>query len=425
MRNWTNSCPNRMHKRILLLACGLIMGHSLLAQADIQQRYPFLKLEANVLQFPAGQERMNAFFDRLEELSFSGKGQLNVLHIGGSHVQAGTLSSAMRQGMQQLHPGIAGSRGFFFPMRLAGTNQPANFSVQANGQWEGFRCSVTSHSAQWGVAGIAAETRDADARIDITAFSEDTMRCSFRRIRIFHVLGSGHFRPVVRDSSDFPDSSFTHPHGYTEFIFSAPRDRFSFELTGDSTADRFVFQGIQYLEDLPGLSYHAIGVNGASTKSYLRCADLPDQLSALSADLVILGIGINDAYGPEDSFDADAFGLRYDSLLNFFEAVNPEVVFVFMSNNDSYYKRRYPNRNALKVQQVMKRLAKERGGAYWDLTSLMGGLGSVDAWKEAGLAKKDRIHFTRAGYQLQAQLFIHAFQQEWIQQLRSKSSRRP
>ena len=105
--------------RTLLLAFVSLWGCSLLAQADIQQRYPFLKLEANELQFPAGQEKMSAFFDRLEELSFSGKGQLNVLHIGGSHVQAGTLSSAMRQGMQQLHPGIAGSRGFFFPMRLS------------------------------------------------------------------------------------------------------------------------------------------------------------------------------------------------------------------------------------------------------------------------------------------------------------------
>ena len=116
-----------MRMRILLLVVVSICGCSLLAQADLQQRYPFLKLEANVLQFPAGQEKMSAFFDRLEELSFSGKGQLNVLHIGGSHVQAGTLSSAMRQGMQQLHPGIAGSRGFFFPHALGGHQSTFEF----------------------------------------------------------------------------------------------------------------------------------------------------------------------------------------------------------------------------------------------------------------------------------------------------------
>ena len=76
-----------------------------------------------------------------------------MLHIGGSHVQAGMLSSAMRQGMRQLHPGIAGS-GFFFPMRLAGTNQPANFSVLANGQWEvsAVRSLPTAHNGEWPVS---------------------------------------------------------------------------------------------------------------------------------------------------------------------------------------------------------------------------------------------------------------------------------
>lgn len=400
----------------------LVLSISALGQQQLQNKYPFLKLEENKIQYPSGSEKMDLFWSKLEQLAFEGKGELNVLHIGGSHVQAGMLSSAMREGLQNIHPGMRGSRGFFFPLRLAHTNEPANYRVQATGNWDGFRCSVTKYEAQWGMGGVTAETTDWDAVAHIEAYVRDSVYYPFRRIRIFHVLGEEYLGPAALDSVQDLDSVFIDESGFTEFQFSKPQSSFDFKLTGDSLAKKFIWQGIQYIEDAPGISYHSIGVNGASTKSYLRCPDFADQLPAVAPDLVIFGIGINDAYMPSSSFDEEIFGKRYDSLMDMFEAANPEVVFLFMSNNDSYYRRRYPNKNAIKVQKVMKQLARQREGAYWDLTTIMGGSGSINEWKSQGLAKKDRIHFTRAGYQLQAELFLEAFQQSWSDRLRSKYS---
>lgn len=397
------------------------MGYSLQAQKALQERYPFLHTEVNHIQIPGEDGNAQRLFDKLDRLAFEGQGEVNILHIGGSHVQAGTLSSAMRKGLQELSPGLKGQRGFFFPFRLAGSNEPANFSVQANGEWEGFRCSVRRHEALWGVSGITAETYERSASAHVDAYDETEGRYAFRRIRIFHPIGPRYYRPIVTDSLLPLDTVFYDPRGFTEFRFDSLQQHFHFGLHADSGAEKFVWQGIQYLEDGPGLSYHAIGVNGASTESYLRCEMFPSQLKALAPDLVIFGIGINDAYKPLGSFDKEAFGRRYDSLMDYFEAANPEVVFLFMSNNDSYYRRRVPNTNAFEVSEVMQRLATERNGLYWDLFNIMGGLGSIDMWVDAGLARRDRIHFTGDGYRLQAALFAKAFEEMWQQMLEAKN----
>lgn len=81
---------------------------------------------------------------------------------------------------------------------------------------------------------------------------------------------------------------------------------------------------------------------------------------------------------------------------------------MFTTNNDSYFKRKYPNKKAEEVRAVMKNLAAKYGGGVWDMYGLMGGLGSVRTWEKAGLAKKDKIHFTKAGYETVGDLLFEA-----------------
>ena len=53
-------------------------------------------------------------------------------------------------------------------------------------------------------------------------------------------------------------------------------------------------------------------------------------------------------------------------------------------------------------------MAREVGGVVWDQFQLMGGLRSMEQWQRAKLAQSDRVHFTRAGYQLLGDLFYDA-----------------
>jgi lysophospholipase L1-like esterase len=70
------------------------------------------------------------------------------------------------------------------------------------------------------------------------------------------------------------------------------------------------------------------------------------------------------------------------------------------------------NDNGTAVRKAMYELAGEYNGAVWDLCELMGGNGSAEAWREAGLMKNDRLHFTREGYELLGDLLYTALMRE-------------
>jgi lysophospholipase L1-like esterase len=376
--------------------------------------YPFIKYNENVLRFPGGRDSFDTFFAKLDTLTFSGEGKLNILHIGGSHVQAGVLSNRMRENLFTLADGIKGERGFIFPYRMAHTNNPWNYKVSFTGKWEGCRNSVNRNHCPWGLSGITATTYDSLTIGSVYAFDKDSVLYSFNRVRIYHLASAESFQARL-DSSMGVDSVWTDSlAGVTTFQLDQYYDTLFFEtVKTDSAQSYFVMQGIKLESDISGLTYTSIGVNGAKVPSYLRCQYFEPQLKTVVPDLVIFGIGINDSYVPEDRFSQEEYENNYRELIGIFRNVNPNVQFLFMSNNDSYYKRRYPNPNVFKVRIAMENLAVEYGAAYWDLFEIMGGLNSVKMWNYEGLAKRDMLHFTPSGYVLQADMLFKAIRDSY------------
>lgn len=380
---------------------------------QIQKDYPFLILEKNDITFPGDSAALGHAFHKLDSLIFFGKGQVNILHIGGSHVQAGVLSNRMRNNMLSLSPDIKNERGFFFPYRLAQTNNPSNYNVTATADWEGQRCSVSYMNSQWGMSGVTATTQSPFSDVTIYA-KDDTTLYSFKKVRIYHVLDDASFKIKI-NKAHLVNHSFTDSTaGYTEFHFLEVQDTLEFSVVKtDSLQSYFTIQGVQFITDKPSLVYHSIGVNGASTKSYLRCEQFGPQLKALQPDLVIFGIGINDAYMTADLFKPADFEARYQKLMDMFTAANPKCAFLFLTNNDSYYKRRMPNPNVYKVNTSMRKLCIKNGAALWDLFEIMGGYNSIKSWENYKIAKADKIHFTKEGYELQADIMFDAFMRSY------------
>lgn len=387
-------------------------------ETDWAAEYPFLKTEKNRLQFFGDSAAFMHFYQKLDTLIFAGKGEINIVHMGGSHVQAGTLSERMRQNWLHLSPDLKQARGFFFPYKLAQTNNPSDYSVTYDGYWEGCRCALPAADCSWGVSGINASTVDTNAAFTITAYDGDSGVYAFKTLRIFYLMNDTSFqlnpefdatiRSVYRDTIA----------QFVEYHLSKPCTTFTFNLSQTHARQRgFTLQGIQYVDAKPGLTYHSLGVNGAATYSFLRCENFENQMAAIHPDLVIFGLGINDAYKPENQFSAEEYETNYDSLVAKIRSVNPDAVFIFMTNNDSYYKRRYSNPNITKVQLAMQHLSAKHQSAYWDLFEVMGGHNSIRTWERYGLAKSDKIHFTPAGYRLNADLLFEAIRQSYGQYL--------
>lgn len=404
-----------MRKLLWLVCLAWPLSASSASPDSLQERFPFLQLELNRVQFPGGEGRWALLRDKVARIRAGSGEQLHVLHIGGSHVQAGVFPDRIRDGIAALLPADRGAaRGFFFPYALAGSNGPGAIKVHATGDWQGMRRVKHPEGGPYGMSAFNACTSDPFASVHIQARAAGGA-ARFRAARIFADIGHAALRP---ESFGFvcPDTVLLDREaGFWEWRYAELQDALEFVLLPDSTlaGEGFALQGVQFIDERPAIMHHVLGMNGATLHSYLSCEGLERQLAALQPDLVILGIGVNDANAPNGRFDTLAFETRYDSMLQVFCRASPEVSFLFLTNNDTYYHKSRVNRNGLLVRDAMLRLAEREQAALWDQFEVMGGLGSIRKWQAAGLAKADRIHLTTSGYTLMAELLGTALRAEF------------
>lgn len=389
----------------------------------VEEEFSFIKYDRNKIDLQTETNRWDKLFEKFEKLAFNGTGKISVVHIGGSHVQGGFLTDKMRENLTSMVYGARGERGFVFPYEMAKSNSPKSIRAKWTGNWTGCRNSVSKDECLWGVSGISTTCYDRTASVSIAALSYDSLPYSFGSVRIYYQCS-----PNVQVQLDTTLTIHREYHdpagGFSEYTFSPAVNTLNFGYhTTDSLSSWFTFQGVYLGSSDYGITYNAIGVNGASTKSYLRCGLFDEQLATLKPDLAIFGIGVNDANVPEGDFDAALYEARYDTLITAFLQANPDACVLFVTNNDTYYQKKYPNKNALKVQDSMYRLAAKYNGAVYDLFEIMGGLGSIKQWQGAELAAADKIHLSKKGYELQADLMTIAFREAFGDYLDRKYAR--
>lgn len=373
----------------------------------IVPQYDFVQYDSNFVHFYNDSANFNTFYSKLDALISEGSGKINMMQIGGSHIQADIWSDQLRKNFQQLSPNLNGGRGFLFPYKLAKTNNPYYYEVNYTGEWQGYRNSVSKHQAVWGVSGITASTTDSVATFKINFRGDNTPYYDFKHIKIFHNTSSDSSYCIQLISDSVLSINTNYEIGYTVFELANYSDKLEFKIyKTDTTNAQFDLYGLSLENNDPGIVYNSIGVNGASTSSYLRSTLFEQHLQAIPPDLVIFCIGINDAYDP--SFCKLCYENNYDTLVTWIKNVNPNANFLFVTNNDSYYKKKYPNKRAEEAREVMIKLATKHNAGLWDMYNIMGGLGSIKMWQKHSLAKTDKIHLTTEGYQLVGNLLFSA-----------------
>lgn len=361
------------------------------------------------------------FYSRLDSMLDDG-GNVNILHIGGSHVQAGDLSGQMRVNFSRFGENTIGNRGLIFPFKVLKSNGPWNYYVQFSGDWGKSRCVSQEPDVALGLSGAAAIARDKNDSVSFD-FRGDT-RWAFSKIRIIGETTSSDVYPFIIADSDtiYYSEKETSPEAY---IFDLGNERTTFQIAFRNVSEQtpFVLRGVMPLSEREGITYSESGVNGAAVPSWLRCSKFTQDLSLLPPDLVIFGIGINDANVPVDEFDPEVFKSDYRTLIKRIQSVSPNCSFLFITNNDCYLnlprrkrrgRKKTFNPNTVKVQQAFMDLAKQYNGCVLDVYSLMGGLGSSDKWLKENLMKKDHIHFTREGYQLIGDIMYNAIVEDYF-----------
>ena len=454
----------------------------MLPMIGVAQSYPLMKElphydcinhKANRLVYCGDSAKFEQFFAKLDSLALWGEGNINILHIGGSHIQAGVFPNRMRTNFANIQPGFAASRGAIFPYTAARTNNPKNYSVSYSGEWKKCQNSRPPITETLGLMGYTISTNNTQSSITFNLNPEEFgSNWKYNKLRLLATVGDPDLMPILIVGDDtipsvYEDSSFvfrlnawaesgTITLGYVkefdrllnkynssiqsvdslfieENMDSLVTDSvYSLEIGLESdnglcaenslhsaTGEyKFSIMGLLPENDFNGITYHSMGVNGASLQSWLRCERLEEQLAFVKPDVAIMAVGINDANVPKGQFSKEMFKTRYNNLLSKIYAVNPNCAVIFITNNDCVVRvgrRSYGlNENTAIVQKAMYELATEHNAAVWDLYEIMGGLGSITVWNEVGLANKDRVHFLVPGYNLLGDMLYNAIVWEWL-----------
>lgn len=365
------------------------------------------------LYFPHNHDGITPFYKKMASHLRRGTGRINILHIGGSHVQAGYLSGRMRDNLISMYDSTShssikpGDRGVVFPFRAIGTNAPTNYSISHEGHWSASKCISQSPDAVLGISGAAAITSSENASLTLS-FNDPTW--AFEQLRVLGYSTNWTAHPVIVTENDTIYPSISDQQSGFLFHLPAPTTKCKVAFSGIGNGETFTVRGLIPISKRHGITYTESGVNGAAVPSWLRCEAFQEELMLLPPDLVVFGIGINDAATTYNDFDPEYFKQNYRQLLDRILEVNPQAAFLFITNNDCYQSvriKRY-NQNTPRVEQAFKELAEEYNGCVFNVFQIMGGPHSAGNWVSHGLMQGDRVHFTREGYHIIADLMYNA-----------------
>lgn len=404
--------PNSIFGQSRAMKKDSILLNAISIDTNAINQFPFINFDQNYFQFPAeSNPNWDYLYQNLDSMILFKDRKLQFYHIGGSHIQADIYTHDFRSFIQSNWPGLVGERGLVFPFNLARTNNPSNYRFTSSNTWSGYRSVIhRPEFLQYGITGAAISCTD--SLIDLK-FKHKKTRVSppINAIRIYHNSG------LIPYEFNFGDDEILIQSvrrcadmGYTEIRFTDPIKSLDMQFIRSTKKPfRLDLYGFELLNDLPGISYNSIGINGAGLYTYLDNEHFLRDLKLSPPDYFAFSVGTNDGFVPYADFKPDAYKENLRKMMNIVLEANPHCAILLTVPNDCYYKKRYPNKNTARQREVIVELAKEYQCGVWDFYGFMGGLGSSNTWRMEGLMRGDYVHFTKEGYHLKGELYIDAF----------------
>lgn len=352
---------------------------------------------------------LSSFFEKLSNIKKQKK-QVNILHIGDSHIQADFLTNTVRQ-LFQKDFGNAG-RGLVFPGRMARTNEPMNIRSATTSVWESKRIVFTDNPLPVGIGAATLQTQQDNASFSLRLRNNPSLNYSFSELTVFFEKDSTSYNLIVKDSTHrhvayvgaFADD---HEKNFTKIHLPFPVNYLEFETQRSAFYQKhFTLLGISSTNHQPGVVYHSIGGNGAKFKHYLSAKYFFEQTPELNPDLIIVSLGTNEAV--DHPFIEKNFPDDVSTFMKELTRRNPGIPILLTTPIDFYKKKTKRNPGVEIVREVLLKEAAAKNLAVLDCYEVAGGKHSADKWRKFGLMQKDGIHSTKLGYDLQGVLIYRA-----------------
>lgn len=369
-----------------------------------RQNYPFLNLEANKISMN-GDDWSDL---RRQFAAARDSGELfSIVYLGDSHVQADFGGAVLRSRLAK--EASSAGRGLIIPFKLAGTNQPADYTIRLTSPYLSSKLLKMPWSVEMPFTGIGVQPQTSRALFEIAADEP------FGLVRL-HLRGE---LPQVASARDLElNRSIDFEYTDSTIILSRPTHRLGIEF---EQTDKTVFGGFELLNGNGGILTHSIGNNGATYSSYASIDRFGSQIVSLGADLVVIALGTNEAFG---SISEETLENDIDNLIDAIRRHKPDVKFLLVSPVECFrrtYRRRKGRRRVVgtavntkvaRMRGVIMRYARENGIPFYDTYSVAGGAGAAAKMKSAKVLGSDGVHFTAGGYRLWGALLADAIIEE-------------
>ena len=240
-------------------------------EADAISEETQIQFDIDTLYWGRDSMALVRFFTKLDQLLATKQGNVHIVQMGGSHVQAGTMTHRIRTHLLDEFGEAPASRGLIFPYSAAtNCNNPYDYRTSKAQTFNLIRNVYQNYPFPLGAASIAVWNADAMNSITIKMNAPEYDFVADTIILLGKAYGWP-IDPILKEDTiyHFPDSiDFDNDRYY--FYFDRPVKDFTLFFPC-SKGDTFVVNGILLKNGRPGITLSSIGVNGAQTSSYLRC----------------------------------------------------------------------------------------------------------------------------------------------------------
>ena len=342
------------------------------------------------------------FFAQLKALQAApGSSEVRILHFGDSHTAADLFTGNLRTLFQDRF----GDGG-------------AGFSL-AGYPFKGYRIHGTQHqmSTGWsvlgtylpdigdgmvGMGGVSLQTDHAGDWVSLDAPATS--------LRVQYLIQPGGGDIGIYDGDNLLQNVSTAGDAFTGGVFTTAvtpgEHHFEVRTLSDAPVRLLGF----VTENAGGITYEAMGINGAEASIFLRWNSAIQQtlMRDRTPSLIVLDYGTNEA--SDRNWSEESYAVMFQNIILRCRQLAPGVPILVIGPPDRAL--RVGRHGWAEFDGVDRIIAAQRevcrkmGCAFWDQRKRMGGFGAMQDWTAIGWAQPDHTHFTVEGYtELAAALF--------------------